>query len=136
MSFKREVVERVGLFDVRLGPGASGFSEDTEFSVRVRKAGFRIGYTPHAVAYHELNPARYGRAYDREAEFRKGLSRSIYRGDSVVFKIIPNLIANYLRLMIYRWIGSWHKAHKTEGRVYKHLGYLAGKIRRVSSQKR
>lgn len=58
MSFKGEVWERVGLFDLRLGPGASGFSEDTEFSIRICKAGFKIGYTPHAVVYHELNPER------------------------------------------------------------------------------
>src|SRR6185503_16024061 len=89
MSFKREVFERVGLFDLRLGPGASGFSEDTEFSLRIRRAGFRIGYTPHAVVYHELDPARYGSTYNRDVQFRKGLSRSIYRRDSIVFRVVP-----------------------------------------------
>jgi len=89
MSFKREVFERVGLFDLRLGPGASGFSEDTEFSRRIRKAGFKIGYTPHAIVYHELNPARYGPAYNRDVEFRKGVSRSIYRHDSILSGFSP-----------------------------------------------
>ena len=45
MSFKRKVFETVGLFDARLGPGAAGFSEDTEYSIRIRNAGFIIGYT-------------------------------------------------------------------------------------------
>ena len=56
MSFKREVYEKVGGFDTRLGPGQSGFSEDTEYSIRIKKAGFKIGYCPGAIVFHELNP--------------------------------------------------------------------------------
>ncbi len=132
MSFKRQVLESIGGFDERLGPGASGFSEDTEFSIRIRKAGFKIGYTPEAIVYHELNPNRYGRAYNRDVEFRKGVSRSMYRQDSIVFNVIPNLIANCLRWLIYRLLGKTQKVYKTEGRVLKCLGYLAGKFRRVA----
>ena len=56
-----------------------GLVESTEYSIRIRNAGFKIGYTPGAIVYHELNPKRYGRAYNRMVEYRKGLSRSIYR---------------------------------------------------------
>jgi GT2 family glycosyltransferase len=42
MSFRQDVFKTVGFFDNRLGPGASGFSEDTEYSIRIRKAGFKI----------------------------------------------------------------------------------------------
>ena len=130
MSFKREVFERVGLFDLRLGPGASGFSEDTEFSMRIRKAGFKIGYTPHAIVYHELNPARYGPAYNRDVEFRKGVSRSIYRHDSILFRIVPNLAADCVRYGIYRLLGWNQKVYRTEGRLMKRWGYLTGRFRR------
>jgi GT2 family glycosyltransferase len=129
MSFKREVIEKSGLFDPRLGPGASGFSEDTEFSLRIRKAGFKIGYTPHAIIYHELNPDRFGRKYNRKVEYRKGVSRSIYRKDSIVFRVIPDLLANCVRYVVYRAFGVTQKAYKTEGRVMKCWGYLMGKIR-------
>jgi len=78
MSFKREVYEKVGFFDTRLGPGASGFSEDTEYSMRIREAGLKIGYSPYPIVYHELDPQRYGRDYNRGVQYRKGLSRSIY----------------------------------------------------------
>ncbi|MGH7929168.1 MAG: glycosyltransferase, partial [Candidatus Binatia bacterium] len=130
MSFKRTVFETVGLFDSRLGPGASGFSEDTEYSMRIRKAGFRIGYTPHAIVYHELDPARYGREYNRAVEYRKGMSRSIYRNDSILFRVIPDLVANCFRLGFYRSLGKTQKAYKTEGRILKDCGYLAGRFRR------
>ena len=130
MSFKREILNAVGYFDARLGPGAAGFSEDTEFSLRIRKAGFKIGYTPHAVVYHELNPNRYGRAYNRDVEYRKGMSRSLYRQDSMAFNVLPNLLANFLRLALYRSLGKRQKAYKTEGRLFKCLGYVAGKFGR------
>ncbi len=135
MSFKREVLHTVGCFDARLGPGAAGFSEDTEFSMRIRKAGFKIGYTPRAVVYHELNPNRYGRVYNRDVEYRKGISRSLYRRDSMAFNVMPNLIANCLRLAVYRSLGKQQKAYKTEGRLFKCLGYIAGKLRRIPGTK-
>jgi len=133
MSFKREVYETVGHFDTRLGPGASGFSEDTEYSIRIRKAGFKIGYTPHAIVYHELNPERYGREYNRTTQLRKGISRSIYRRDSIAFNVLPNLIANCLRFGFYKLVGKSQKAYKTEGRIMKYWGYLVGKMRPVKT---
>lgn len=133
MSFKREVFEKVGFFDTRLGPGASGFSEDTEYSMRIRGAGFKIGYTPYAIAYHELNPARYGRIYNRLTQYRKGLSRSIYRNDSIIFKVIPDLFVNCIRFGFYTLLRKKQKAYKTEGRIMKSWGYLAGKIKMANS---
>ncbi len=130
MSFKREVFEKVGFFDTRLGPGASGFSEDTEYSKRIREAGLKIGYTPHAIVYHELDPERYGRVYKRMVQYRKGLSRSIYRRDSIVFNVAPNLLANCIRIGIYKALGKSQKVYKTEGRIMKYLGYLAGRWQR------
>jgi GT2 family glycosyltransferase len=135
MSFKREVFEKVGFFDPRLGPGAAGFSEDTEYSMRIRKAAFKIGYTPHAIVYHELDPARYGRAYNRNVAYRKGLSRSIYRNDSLVFRIVPDLLANSVRFAVYCLLGKTQKAYKAEGRIMKYWGYLAGKTRSLRLRK-
>lgn len=136
MSMKRQVFETVGFFDTRLGPGAAGFSEDSEYSIRIRKAGFKIGYAPHAIVYHELNPDRYGRTYNRMVEYRKGLSRSIYRRDSIVFRVVPNLVANIMRYGLYRLLGKGQKAYKTEGRIMKCWGYLIGKARGVDSADR
>jgi GT2 family glycosyltransferase len=133
MSFKRAVFEKVGLFRPELGPGASGFSEDTEYSGRIRKAGFRIGYTPGAVVYHELNPSRYGRKYKRRRGYLEGQSRSVYRRDSILLKVIPDLVANCLRYAVYRSLGLAQKAYKTEGRIMKRWGYLVGRIVGVES---
>lgn len=131
VSFLRSVKDKVGLFDVRLGPGACGFSEDSEYSMRVRQAGFKIGYTPYAVVYHELNSTRYGRKYNRAVQYRKGISRSLYRHDPVVSKIVPNLLGQCLRYAIYYLIGNTDKVHKAEGGIMKSCGYLAGKLRKL-----
>ena len=129
IALRRKIVEVVGRFDPRLGPGASGFSEDTEYSIRIRRAGFPIGYAPRAVVYHELDPRRYGRAYNREIQFRKGVSRGVYRRDSLLFRVLPNLLASCVRLAIYRALGKSEKVYRTEGRVMRNWGFLVGKLK-------
>jgi glycosyltransferase involved in cell wall biosynthesis len=129
MSFKRKVFEQVGFFDARLGPGAAGFGEDSEYSMRIRKAGFKIGYGPRAIVYHELNPSRYGRPYNRLVAYREGISRSLYRTDSIRSHVLPNLIANCALYGVYRLSGNERKAYKAEGRIMKWWGYLGGTIR-------
>lgn len=52
MAFRREVFDRLGYFDERLGAGASGCSEDSELWYRVLAAGFSCRYEPRAVIYH------------------------------------------------------------------------------------
>jgi glycosyltransferase involved in cell wall biosynthesis len=128
VSFKGAIVRRVGPFNPRLGPGALGFSEDTEYSIRMRQAGFKIGYNPAAIVYHELDPKRYGRRYNRRVEYRKGVSRSIYRTDSIWFKVLPDLMAQCVRYGTYRLLGKSQKAYKTEGRIMKSWGYIVGKV--------
>jgi glucosyl-dolichyl phosphate glucuronosyltransferase len=130
ISLKREVFEKAGLFDTRLGPGASGFSEDTEYSRRIRENGFKIGYAPKAIIYHELNPERYGGSYNRNVQYRKGVSRSIYRKESVIFRVLPDLIGNCFRYLAYTATGRRQKAYKTQGRIARNYGYIAGKVRK------
>jgi len=50
MSFRRDVVERLGGFDERYT--ANAFRWETDFSVRVTRAGYRIRYDPDARVVH------------------------------------------------------------------------------------
>jgi GT2 family glycosyltransferase/SAM-dependent methyltransferase len=52
MAFRREVFSQIGVFDTRLGAGASGCSEDSEFWYRMLTAGMSIAYEPRAVVWH------------------------------------------------------------------------------------
>jgi GT2 family glycosyltransferase len=53
MAFRRSVFERVGLFDPRLGAGASGCSEDSELWYRLLATGGACLYEPRAVVFHD-----------------------------------------------------------------------------------
>lgn len=53
MALWRSIVDTVGPFDERLGAGTRFLNaEDNELGFRILEAGFRIHYTPAAVAYH------------------------------------------------------------------------------------
>lgn len=129
MSFRRPVIEKAGGFDERLP--ALAYHGDTDLSRRIREAGFSIGYTPHVVAFHELNPNRYGIRYARLFQYRKGLSRSLYARDSILRDVVPNLLANMPRYMFYRATGNKKKIYKTEMRIMKYWGYLVGRFQRM-----
>jgi len=129
MTFRRKVFEKVGFFDVRLGPGVSGFGGDTTYSARVRAAGFKIGYSPHMVVYHELDPNRYGGKYNRGMRYRMGLSESLYLRQSLLGSAVPNVLKYSLRWIFYRLSCQRRRAYKAEGRLIKSCGYLVGRLK-------
>lgn len=54
MAFRREVFDRIGMFDVRLGAGtffAGG--EDIELFYRALKAGYKFVYAPNVSVHHD-----------------------------------------------------------------------------------
>ena len=53
MAFRRSVFDRVGMFDARLGAGASGCSEDSEMWYRIIATGGACQYEPRAVVMHD-----------------------------------------------------------------------------------
>ena len=53
MAIRRSALDIVGGFDERLGAGAAGCSEDSEFWYRVLAAGYDCRYEPLAVVFHE-----------------------------------------------------------------------------------
>jgi GT2 family glycosyltransferase len=52
MAFRRSLFDRVGLFDERLGAGASGCSEDSELWYRLIASGGACLFEPRAVVVH------------------------------------------------------------------------------------
>ncbi|WEK19417.1 MAG: glycosyltransferase [Candidatus Pedobacter colombiensis] len=53
MAFRRKVFDHIGWFDERLGAGASGCSEDSEFWYRVMAKGWNCNYYPQLFVYHQ-----------------------------------------------------------------------------------
>jgi GT2 family glycosyltransferase len=52
MAFRREVFEKVGLFDERLDVGQAGCSGDSEYWYRLLASGYSCRYVPSSVAFH------------------------------------------------------------------------------------
>jgi GT2 family glycosyltransferase len=94
MAFLAEALRAVGPFDERLGPGAAGHEEETEMSARLRRAGYRIGYSPNAVVYHEVDPERASRARFIRIARERGRCRMIHETHSRFEVMLKNAIAS------------------------------------------
>lgn len=94
MSFRKQVFQRVGLFDNRYDATAHSTFEDVDFCTRVKKNGYRLLFNSQAVVDHLAAP--------RE----DGLPRSV---------IDPRMMFSYYRnrtyfvLVNFGWRG-WHLA--------------------------
>ena len=93
MAFRADAIKKVGPFDERLGPGAGGHEEETEMSQRLRRAGFRIGYAPKALVYHEVDPSRANRERFIRIARERGRCRMLHEKHSAADVILKNAIS-------------------------------------------
>lgn len=93
MAFRASALAQVGLFDERLGPGAAGHEEETEMSARLLRGGFRIGYSPRALVYHDVDPARADRARFLRIAHERGRCRMIHESHGALPVIADNALA-------------------------------------------
>ena len=128
MTVRREVFEKTGLFDERLGPGGFGISEDVEFAKRVLQAGKRIGWEPKAGVYNELDPSRLSEEEFRRRHEAQGRSRLAYKGSSY-FSIVPNLMRSVCTFSWYSLVGNVRKKYRAKGRFYHYRAMLAERAR-------
>jgi glucosyl-dolichyl phosphate glucuronosyltransferase len=101
MAFRASAIAKVGQFDERLGPGAGGHEEETEMSARLRRAGLRIGYSPSALVYHEVDPSRASRERFIRISRERGRCRMLHEHHSAADVIAKNAIA-WIRLRAAR----------------------------------
>ena len=94
MAFRASALRAVGPFDERLGPGAAGHEEETEMSARLRRSGYRIGYSPNAVAYHEVDPARANRARFIRIARERGRCRMLHEPHTKFDIAVKNIVAS------------------------------------------
>jgi GT2 family glycosyltransferase len=105
MGFRATALRQVGPFDERLGPGACGHEEETEMSARLRHAGFRIGYAPEALVYHEVDRTRADRERFIRISRERGRCRMIHEKHSAMEVIVKNAVA-LTRLRFAQLVGA------------------------------
>jgi GT2 family glycosyltransferase len=119
----RELFDRVGGFDERLGPGASGTSEDVELAWRLTRSGIAIGYAPKAMAFHRIDPSRLTEEYFQQSHRRQGASRFVIREHSRL-EIYSDLWRAINQYGFYALFGKQRSRYRSKGRIYHYLGML------------
>jgi GT2 family glycosyltransferase len=127
IALRREVFDRIGGFDERLGPGASGTSEDVELAQRVRGAGMKIGYMREAIVYHRIDPSRLTEGYFKAIHKRQGASRLLFKQQSSG-QILFDLCRVSAQYSFYSIIGNVRDRYRNKGRIYHYLGMLESKL--------
>ncbi len=97
MAFRREVFERVGSFDVRLGAGRFfAGAEEVDLFYRALKAGYRQLYAPNVVVHHDHDRTEIGQVCRMEFSYGKGLAACLIkhalRGDGVALRRLARLV--------------------------------------------
>jgi len=128
---RRELLDRLGGFDEKLGPGASGTSEDVELSQRVRKAGYSIGYMRDATVYHKVDRTRLTEEYFKATHRRQGHSRLLLKPRSTAH-ILSSLGRVSLQHLFYLMARHERKSYRSKGRIQHYLGMLEAKRKNKS----
>lgn len=141
MSFHRRVVEKIGLFDTRLGRKGEGRKRgelfkgaETDYFHRLAAAGgARIFYEPQAIVYHRVQPFQLQRRYFLTIHFNAGFQKALYdssefrrRALGVPLFLYPQLtraMTRYLRLLVTRGPNHAFRQLMTVGHF---LGTMAG----------
>ncbi|HYA35273.1 MAG TPA: glycosyltransferase family 2 protein [Candidatus Binataceae bacterium] len=133
MAFRADALADVGAFDERLGPGACGHEEETEMSARLRRHGFRIGYCPGALVYHEVDPARANRERYIRIARERGRCRMLHEEHGIV-EVASKCTIGVVRLAIAKAVGAnVERIAREERRYAVALGMLDGLRRRSAN---
>lgn len=132
---RREVFDRLGGFDERLGPGASGTSEDVDFARRLGKASIAIGYVPQVIVYHRIDHSRLTEGYFKQSHLRQGGSRFLIR-ERATAVILLNLLRAGVRYAYHSVRGNERDRYRNKGRIYHYLGMMEAKKNHMGDKQR
>ena len=129
----RGLLNRLGGFDERLGPGASGTSEDVDVARRLARAGSGIGYVRDCIVYHRIDRNRLSDDYFQHIHRCQGLSRLLIK-DRSYFQILSNLGHAYLQYFFSLFVGDERQRYRSMGRIF-HYREMAHAKRNGVAQK-
>jgi GT2 family glycosyltransferase len=129
MAFRRSAFERAGLFDRRLGPGASGCSDDSEFWYRLLALGGACLYEPRAVVFHHHRAEWAALRRQIRAYMRGHVSALVAQYDAFgdwgnLRRIAKQMPWYFVRTAIH---SIWHDQRERRAMlIHEVLGWLAG----------
>ena len=129
----RELLYRVGGFDERLGPGASGTSEDVDLARRLAQIGIRMGYARDCTVYHRIDRQRLCKNYFKQIHRRQGRSRLLIQ-DRGLGQILGDLWGAYWQYLYHLLSGNKRRRYKSLGRVFHYSEMIRAKRAGVHKQ--
>jgi GT2 family glycosyltransferase len=129
MAFKRAAFERAGLFDERLGAGASGCSEDSELWYRLLALGGSCFYEPRAVVFHHHRAEWQELTSQMHAYMRGHVSALVAQSDAFGHKgNLARIFVQLPRYFAHTLLGSLRRrrARRLLILVQECRGWLAG----------
>ena len=156
VAYRREVFERVGLFDSRLGRKAGTLRNQAqrEWHLRARALGVRGFYLPDMVVHHLVAPERLRKQYFRRWLYWHGISRAMlfrqggfdmeepelekppHAGARQIAGVPIHLIGKSLRTARSM---AWHSLRRNDGLAFEHelwLCFFAGIVRQRFADRR
>ena len=139
ISFRREVFEKVGLFNEELGFSGTKLiqAEETEMCIRcIKKLKGTILYNPKAIVYHHILPQRIKLTYLLKRAYDQGLSKAALESLHSDFNTL-DVEYEYLAKVLYNVLGSLasmsikgltHALLSVTFTASVGLGYLSGKV--------
>lgn len=91
MAIRRSALRDVGGFDPRLGPGASGFFDDTAVGWALTRAGRKIAYIPEVFVEHHFSKDRLGVRSYLDIARRMAVSYAVVSADRPAPQPAPSL---------------------------------------------
>lgn len=137
MAIYRSIIDRVGVFDERLGPGTRfPAAEDNDLGFRLLQAGYRILFVPEALLYHrawrserDYLPLRWAYGVGRGAFYAKHINlRDRYMLRRMIRDVSDHVIRSLRRLR-----GERQQAY---GDLILALGILSSALRWTVAQRR
>jgi glucosyl-dolichyl phosphate glucuronosyltransferase len=129
MIVRAEVFPTVGGYAPELGPAGVGMWEDTEISLRMRQAGFRMIYAPQVLVRHQWPRGRLTKSYLRKRFFGQGRAEAYYAALPVsLFRfglyVVKDSVFQQLAALWYLWTGRPVEALHSQGRARSHAGFF------------
>ena len=131
MAIRREVLQRLGPFDVRLlRQGGAPRGEDSEYYERCLRAGLLVGYEPSALAHHKIGSERLTLGYFRSWRHQSGYANAAllpWKASHLV-TVMPIWRWRIIVLAVHGWLKavatrrSWWERFYAELKVREELG--------------
>jgi glycosyltransferase involved in cell wall biosynthesis len=156
LAFRREVFDRIGLFnpDLQRVKNGIGSTEDHELQLRVWRAGMRGLYCPNVVVHAEVTPDRMTKAYHRRWHLGHGRYCAVMRlHENVQFGHGPlgrppelvtlfgspaflywQIVSSACRWLVAVWREPEWRALYDENRVRHAIGYITMRYRSWSQE--